>query len=381
MRILNVNHLIDPIAGGGTAERTLQLTRAMAATSINCRLVALDLHQSNSFPDVKPNVELILIPCMNERYFVPRAMPNKFLELVHDVDVVHLMGHWTLLNAMTYRAARMLRKPYVVCPAGALKIYGRSPWLKRIYNATIGRDLIGRADAGIAIVEDERSQFEDYGLPANKVCVIPNGVAPEDFRSANGVRFRSNHGLPGNPLVLFVGRLNAIKGPDLLLEAFASACGKIKDHHLVFAGPDAGMRMQLLHRARFLKLESRVHFIGHIAGEDKSDAYHAADLLVIPSRHEAMSIVVLEAGACGTPVLLTDRCGFRQVRDIGGGEVVPANARDLESALINLLERADQLPAMGQRLREYVHTHFLWQNIARQHIDLFESLANGGAVN
>jgi glycosyltransferase involved in cell wall biosynthesis len=86
-----------------------------------------------------------------------------------------------------------------------------------------------------------------------------------------------------------------------------------------------------------LGIIDRVHYIGFISDEAKSQAYHAADLLVIPSRKEAMSIVVLEAGITGTPVLLTDQCGLSEVESIEGGKVVTASVEGLQSGLIALL--------------------------------------------
>ena len=80
-------------------------------------------------------------------------------------------------------------------------------------------------------------------------------------------------------------------------------------------------------------VRNRVHFTGHIGGTEKSEAYRAADFLVIPSRQEAMSIVVLEAGITGTPVLITDQCGFDDVAAVAGGIVVAASVEGLQEGI------------------------------------------------
>ena len=74
-------------------------------------------------------------------------------------------------------------RPYVVCPAGALPLYGRSKWLKRCYNFIIGDAIIRNASGWIAVTEAEFPQFEEYGVDSSLVTVIPNGVSKEDFLS------------------------------------------------------------------------------------------------------------------------------------------------------------------------------------------------------
>jgi glycosyltransferase involved in cell wall biosynthesis len=117
-----------------------------------------------------------------------------------------------------------------------------------------------------------------------------------------------------------------------------------------------------------------VRFIGHVGARDKAGAYYASELLVIPSRQEAMSIVVLEAGICNRPVLITDRCGFDEVERIGGGRVVPASVDGIRSGLLGMLGDAEGLPAMGQRLGEFVRRNFLWEFACRRYLDLFSTL-------
>jgi glycosyltransferase involved in cell wall biosynthesis len=273
-----------------------------------------------------------------------------------------------------YLAARVTSKPYVVCPAGALRIYGRSRFLKAVYNLVIGRRIIRNASAWIAITEDELTQFDAYGVGRNKVLVIPNGIRPEEFPEEGGSGFRAKHGLGNRPFILFVGRLNSIKGPDILLDAFCQGNAGWPDWHLVFAGPDGGLLDSLKRKAESGPARDRVHFVGYVGGTEKSAAYRAANLLVIPSRHEAMSIVVLEAGICGTPVLLTDQCGFDVVGRIGGGKVVPAAVDGVKAGLTELLSDPPRLPVMGDALRGYVRDHYSWNVVVRSYLDLYSTL-------
>ncbi len=374
MRVLNVNNILDPRIGGGTVERTSQMSRHLVKAGVECSVLTSSCGMSEDRVACMPGVSVTALPCLNQRFQLPRLSLGKICRLVKKADVIHLMNHWTVLNALVYLAIRRYRKPYVVCPAGALPIFGRSRLIKQVYNATIGRRIVVDAKRFIAVTSSEIPHYLAYGGEREKVVVIPNGISAENFQVRDDHGFRQHFKLPDKPIILFVGRLNAIKGPDLLLDAFLSLGADFSNYQLVFAGPDGGMLAGLRREAARYPDGDRVHFIGYLAGAEKSSAYHAASLLVIPSRQEAMSIVAVEAGICGTPVLLTDQCGFDSIAEIGGGLVVPASAVGLVAGIRQLIAIDDELPSMGERLRQYVCRDFLWENIVGRYISLYEQM-------
>lgn len=374
MRVLNVNNQLDPVTGGGTAERTVQISRALMKVGVECSIMTTDAGFIGGYIPGFDGIRVTAYRCLIKRFYVPRARYADIKKKVENVDIIHMMGHWSVLNALVYLAARSTRKPYVVCPAGALPIFGRSKLIKYIYNWIIGQRIIRNACAWIAITADERAQFEPYGIASDRITVIPNGITPSDFFTDGVDTFRQKHRLAGNPFVLFLGRLNIIKGPDILLEAFCRGHKAWPDWHLVFAGPDGGLLNSLKSRAAESSARERVHFIGYVGGAEKSAAYRAADLLVIPSRHEAMSIVVLEAGISGTPVLLTDQCGFDEVDTAGGGRTISATVEGVQGGLINMLTNRPRLAVMGGVLRNYVRDNYSWSVVIRKYLDLYDSL-------
>lgn len=377
MKILNVNHTLDPVSGGGTTERTVQISRYLVRAGAECTVLTLDLGLGPETLERLLGVEVKALACLNRRFFIPKWPSGIINELVAAADVVHLMGHWTVLNALVYRACRSLNKPYVVCPAGALPLFGRSRMLKRIYNLVVGRRMVRDAARFIAITADEIKHYQLYGGKKERVGLIANGIAPDEYIDNDTEQFRQQHNLPvNNPIVLFLGRLNPIKGPDLLLDAFVNLCGDHEEYVLVFAGPDGGMQAELAERVRSVGIENRVYFIGFIAGADKSRALWAADLLVVPSRQEAMSIVALEAGITATPVLLTDQCGFGEVADVDGGVVVEASAAGLQSGLEAMLADRGRLKEMGHNLKKHVREKYLWSGVAEAYIRMYEEIGN-----
>lgn len=380
MKILNVNMTLDPVMGGGSAERTLQISRALNRAGHQCTILTTDtglspfyLRQCSEW-----GLTVVVLPSLWRRFYLPRFSQSLIEKLVADADVVNLMSHWTLINALVYRFAIKLAKPYTVCPAGALPIFGRSKGLKQLYNHFIGMAIIRHADGCIAISPNEIDHFKSYGVQLDKVSMIPNGINPADYPESDGKKFRTKYGIGDAPMILFLGRLNIIKGPDMLLEAFCRSaqdeCMKIC--HLVFAGPDGGMLSKLRGMAETSGMKDVIHFTGHIGGSEKSDAYRAADFLVIPSRQEAMSIVVLEAGITGTPVLITDQCGFNDVATVEGGIVVAASVEGLHDGLLSMTRGPERLRTMGRNLEAYTREHFLWDHAANNYLELFSRITH-----
>lgn len=374
MKVLNVCANFDPVTGGGEAERSLQMSKFLLSAGEDSKILTVDTGLSEQRKNAIGADRIVSLPCMFKRFYIPRVSLKHIQQVVDAADVIHLIGHWTVLNALTYGAIRRSKKPYVVCPAGALSIFGRSKLLKLIYNAIIGRRIIKNADACIAVTEEERDYFVSSGVSLAKVVVIPNGIAEDDFKSSETGNFRKKYSLGSRRFLLFVGRLNLIKGPDMLLQAFCNIKDRYRDIDLVFVGPDGGLLGELKCVAQLQGVEGRVHFIGYLGGAEKSDAYHAAEMLVIPSRHEAMSIVALEAGVCGTPVLLTDQCGFDQLEENGCGWVVPATVEGLEKGLATVLSSPAQIESAALSVRKYVAENFLWDAVIRSYRTLYSRL-------
>lgn len=381
MKILNVNHLIDPESGGGTAERTLQLSRSLVAEGVELEILALDIGVGAALSAGLNGIRITAIPCVNRRFFVPRFPWSEVEKAVARADIVQLSGHWTLLNILVRNACIRLGKPYVFCPAGALRVVGRSQWLKRLYDAAAGKAIVRDAVACVAITENEQSDFSSYGVLTEKIEVIPNGIDPSAYEKPDAlgadVAVRARFGFGTAPFVLFLGRLNWIKGPDLLLEAFCRVAAAAPDVHLVLAGPDGGMLTQLQNVASVSGFRERIHFPGYLAGDQKRIALRQAALLAIPSRLEAMSIVVLEAGIVGTPVLFTDTCGLVNFASEGAGTMVPATASGIKQGLLTLLADPELAAVGAVRLKQRVQSDYTWSHQARRYHALYERMLLG----
>ena len=375
LRILNVNDTLGLKTGGGTAERTFQMSRFLAGLEdVQCTVLTLDIELDKTrIQSALPANVMVLSSCW-DRFYVPKRGWQTIRKLVASVDVIHLMGHWSVLNLLVYWAARRAKKPYVVCPAGALPIFGRSANIKRLFNFVAGRAIIRNASAWIAVTKGELSHFEAYGIAPSRVTIIPNGVNEEDFPAADVVAFKRKHKIPDAPIILFMGRLNPIKGPDLLLEAFIKVRDSLPGAHLVFAGPDGGMLAALTNTVRQNGISEFVHFLGFVDGAERVAAYRMANLLVVPSRQEAMSIVAVEAGFCGTPVLLTDQCGFSEIKSIDARLEVPATVCGIAQGLTNVMSDINVLAEIAPAWTKFVKQQYAWTALAPKYVKLYESI-------
>ncbi len=366
MKILNVNVSIDSIRGGGTAERTIQISKALSALNCESSLLTLDIGVTSELKKRLENVDLILLKCINKRFYVPSIDLSLIKKNVKKSDMIHLMGHWTIINAIVYYYIKKFKKPYSVCPAGALPIYGRSKLLKYFYNLLIGKKIIGHANQCIAITEKEHSDFYPYGVSDRDIISIPNGINIEDYRFKDSSYFKEKFNI-SKKILLFLGRLNHIKGPDILLKAFIDSKDKFKEYQLLIIGPDEGMLNEMKKIVKDSNCKNDVIFAGYVGGDEKSMAYHAADLVLIPSRQEAMSIVVLEAGITGTPVVITDKCGFDEIKTIDGGSVVPATVEGLRKGMEKILMDPDKLEEKGKNLKLFCKKYYTWNASAKKY--------------
>jgi glycosyltransferase involved in cell wall biosynthesis len=376
MKILLTSVSLDLQRGAGTAERTRQLAIHLRAAGCPCCVIAMNGHSWDT-QFAAAGIRAWTTGSIGRRFPVPLANPIRLWRLISDADIVHVLGYWNLLSAFVCILARLTGKPYVLCPAGEFANLDAPRRMLQWFHRLIGRRMIAQASSLIAITDLEKAEMAmrlGGGLPP--IVVIPNGIAlpPPPRQVTLPARMPQNRSF-----ILFMGRLAAIKGPDLLLEAFGTLAQENQDIDLVLAGPDAGLESTLRQTASGLNLASRVHFLGFVDELQRVAIYRRAALLAVPSRSEAMSLVALEAAACGTMVLVTNRCGFDAIGE-NGGMVVPADASSIADALRTLLSRPKQLQQNGARLREFVLEQYGWGQPVAQLLSHFSALIGSSAA-
>lgn len=209
-----------------------------------------------------------------------------------------------------------------------------------------------------------------HTAPGRRIEVIPNGIDLEAFRPMEG-----NADADGRIRLLFVGRLVRQKGLPYLLRSLALLDPALRERvclELVGSGPEEKPLRRL---AAELGLEKRIRFTGWVARPDIPACYQKADVFVLPSLDEGMPNVVLEALACGKPVVATDIRGNRELvqEGLNGTLVPPADAAALARALAAMISNRALREQMGLNARASVARHG-WAEVAGRYLDLSEEI-------
>ncbi len=255
-----------------------------------------------------------------------------------EYQIAHIYGLYDLLGPAVAFFCRKKSIPYVIEPMGMFRPIVRSIASKKTYHLTIGRRFLSGAYRLIATSAQEQQELVAGGIPQGRILLRRNGVDAPPNLPVRGA-FRAEWQVPsGAKLVLYMGRLERKKSPDLLLNAFAkwrrtSPTGK--DAALAICGPEQnrGYQAQLRSIACDLGIDDFVRFTGPLYDEKKWQAYRDADVFVLPSQNENFGNSAAEAIACGTPVIVTDQCGIAPFIAGKTGLVVPHESDAIAAAL------------------------------------------------
>jgi glycosyltransferase involved in cell wall biosynthesis len=291
----------------------------------------------------------------------------------HRIDIVHCHELRTVENLLVTPAAHQLKIPVMLSPHGTLPLGTGRGGVKQGWDRLFGRTLLPRFDQIIALTSAEAADVREIwrlcGIPIRdeQISIVPNGVRLDDFATLPPRDpFRQHWNLGSGPVVLYLGRLQERKGVQLLIPAFAQAAQHTPDARLLIVGPDEGMLPTLEAQVREHNCASKVIFTGLLTGQDKLAVLAAADLFALPAVGEGFSMAVLEAMACGLPVLLTPGCNFPEVMEANAGLVVEREINPLAEALRSLLTDADRRASMGRRARDMVIQQYTWPQVAAQ---------------
>lgn len=297
------------------------------------------------------------------------GMSQRILDLLPNFDFVLVHNHFQYAGWIGARHARACGKPYIIFPHASLRrqsILSSSGLAKGLYLWFFDRENYRRADYVAFNAEEE----QDDSLFRRQGTLVPNGIHPDDFDvlPARG-RFRATDPRITDKLVfLFLGRMDIRqKALDVMLEAFATRVRSGSESVLILAGPSEGRDQDKLRAlAGKLHVDDRVIFTGLVSGRDKMELLRDADVFLMPSRYEGLSMSLLEAMAAGLPIILSDRCGLhREIVRMNCGRVVQPEAKSVAEAMA-AFEDAENRICCGARARELALTDFTWPRIAER---------------
>ena len=313
MKILRSIHSVDP-ALGGPIESVQQSSAVLTQRGHEVEIISLDAPTDSWVRDCPLRVHA-LGPGRNRYGYTPRF--SCWIKEQHArYDAVLIQGLWQYSSFGVWRALRGTSTPYFVFPHGML-----DPWFRRTYPLkhlkkalywpwAEYRVLRDAAAVLFTSEEERRLARESFSLyRCNEVVVSYGTAAPQaDLAGAREDFFIGFPQLRGRRFLLFLGRLHEKKGCELLIKAFSAMRNSAVDQplDLVMAGPcaDDGYRR---HLQGIAPSGAGVTFTGMLTGKRKWGAFSAADGFILPSHQENFGIAVVEALACGTPVLISNK--------------------------------------------------------------------------
>jgi glycosyltransferase involved in cell wall biosynthesis len=288
------------------------------------------------------------------------------VEIVRNFDVDLIHAHLPKAHVLAGLAGTLTRTPALAT------IHGNSITTHELgIHRTTGTNLI-------AVCQEAYIQALAMGVPLDRVTLIRNGVDVERFCPSESARcaFRSSLDISAEtPLVGFVGRIDAEKGPDQFLQAAQVVHAEVPDAHFVMVGT-GHQYDRMVKLAGELGLGEVVHFAG--LWPDTSQVYPGIDLLLQTSRIEGLPLSLLEGMACGLPIVALGVGGVPEIVEEGrtGTLAGPGDWRGVGQRAIDLLEHPARMKAMGEAGRRRAESQFDLRVTASQTMDLMDRLVH-----
>jgi glycosyltransferase involved in cell wall biosynthesis len=378
---------VRPVPGdlpvGGAARQAVKLSRALQMQGVQARILTYRPRLRCRRHELVDGVPVCYVDSL---YWLLRYRGVRRLEAVlrvgvlvtylaryrHEYDIIHIHTAATATALAGVLAGRWLNRPTVVKITNSGERYD----LHRFYKGSglpAARRLVGLLRSVSCVVPLNEEAFDQLvadGFHPKQIIHIPNGV------NVDRIQPKSSYDTAGSLNILYVGRLHASKGLEVLLEALTLLPQALTWHcALVGSGP---AHTALAQRTAALGLQERVTFTGEVA--DVSPYLEQADVFVLPSRTEGISNALLEAMAAGLPCVGTDNAGNRRILTHGETGLLVAldDAEAVAGSLASLLADARLRERLGRAGRHLVETRFNITRVAEAYLALYRRLSSGG---
>jgi len=307
-----------------------------------------------------------------------RALENALED--HQIDIMQMeesfAWHANVRNRFSFPVVARLHGPHFL---NSSQDMGGAQNNSDIYRITQEGKALSQASAITAPSHDVMSQTKKY-YKANwqHAAVFPNPIQMDETKPVWSLQTCDRNE------ILFVGRFDQHKGADILLEAFELVADDLPDVTLTFAGPDPGIVNEAGDR-RFIddylnklpqNIKDRVTYLGKMNRSDVPSLRQRAFMTVVSSRYETFGNVVLEAMACGTPLIATNTGGIAEIVEAEktGILVEPGNAQILATSLKNAFSDPVGMAQLGAQSYKTVKERFDPEKIAADHLHFFETV-------
>lgn len=375
MRVIHVVPAITNEASGPSYS-VVRLCESLIAEGQEVELAALDWEPMSSTPPFLKTFPLGLGP---RRLGRSPAMLRwlRSQALSGSVSVLHSHGMWQMNAVYPSWVAAECAITLVVSPRGALSQWAmqNGSWVKRLFWPIIQRPAFDSITCFHATAEAEFWDIRRLGF-RQPVAIVPNGIDIPELSEAKSSAVRT---------LLFLGRLHAKKGLDMLLPVWRAIQENFPDWQLRIVGGDDGYHgssgyLALLRTQAAVLGVKRVEFVGELHGREKLRAYQSADLFVLPTYSENFGMTVAESLASGTPAIVTKGAPWQGLETHDAGWWIEIGEKPLTDCLQTALSLdSDSLSAMGRRGRQWMKDEFSWDRVGASMADTYRWLLDRGS--
>ena len=375
MRILFLNYEFPPIGGGGANANDYLFQHYVNNPELVVDCVTSTLEKQDQVECFAENITLhrLAVGKRQLHFWTQREVlawlwqaRRKVRELVsqHDYDVCHaFFGFPSGLVAWWYRD----HFPYIVSLRGS-DVPGFNPRFafQYILLKPLFRHIWRRASSVLANSQGLKVLANEF-MPELSIGVIPNGIDTQEFKPAiEAARVPQR--------ILCVSRLVERKGVQHLIKAMPAIVDSIPSASLQVVG-EGNLSDELTAQCRVLGVHEHVEFLGYVPHDNLPELYQKAELFVQPSFYEGMSNTVLEAMACGLPIIATCEGGREELLKENAVNVPYGKPSALSEKVVNLLNDGQSLARMGQ-ISQQIASRYSWSAVAERYLEIYSALVN-----
>ena len=387
MNVLLLSWEYPPRIVGGLGTHVHKLAVNLARQGVNIHVITKDVMGEPDY-EFTEGVHVYRVPL-----YPPEIPQDEWVPWTLQFNVALLERAIPIINERIGKVQVIHAHDWLVAHAGiALKHAYRIPLVATIHATEYGRHqghlpgpmqrIIHQVDWWLTFESSRTICCSNYmrdevvrifELPEDKVDVVPNGIEFEDFSGERRAgRLRKKYVEPDRHMVLFVGRLVYEKGVQTVIEAMPEVLKQVPDVRFLVTGTGPHAR-SLKALAEESGLEEKVKFLGFVDTANLIRLYKCADLTVVPSLYEPFGMVVLEAMVAGSPVIVADTGGLKEivVHEETGLKFTPGCPNSLADAMIRVLTDRELARRLTSDARAYIGERYNWSRIAQSTVEVY----------
>ncbi|MBL7144465.1 MAG: glycosyltransferase [Phycisphaerae bacterium] len=385
MRILNIVGAFPPaFAEGGPGVMAYNLSRELIKLGHQVSVITTDKCLDKRIDVPKGPTQLNGVPvryCHWQRSILPyhsAQLRTQVRQALPNTDIVLLSSSWTSYGVAAGIECRRAGIPYILYAHGCYDpVRLRKGRLKKLlWWFALDRKLYKHAASVIALTKAEVKQIKSMGVKS-RIEQIPIGANVDQLKikTPQAELERKFPQLTGRPIVLFLSRIESIKGVDLLVKSFAEVHVRVPDAILVIAGPhETQYARKIRDLIRDIRLSDSVILTGEVTSEDKAALLNRASVFCLTSHGEGLPAVVLEAMYCRTPVVISQGCNLPEVEHAQAGCVTNLDPSTIAHKITTLLLDGQSRSKMADNAKRLVDKQFTWPKVASKTAALCERI-------